>query len=313
MCIRDSFNIVDVVLLVTLSLLFGFTITWRQISYPPQHRVAESSSENLNWPDLAVIVLGWVVIALTIVKVLLAVFIWFLEERLLRTNPPMYKLWALAGGTINTTHQRDLSRVPEDGMVLSEMYTLAVADSPNRDNGGGGAKAGSPNTPLKESDIAFSATKKPASKFERDAYTKVDTDDFFDDLLVASEPAGRSRMSRLSMIRPRSESVAVSLQSHAVPINDDDLGLDLEEELQPVSSPSKPTVDNTQAPDPNFSDPEEASPPPPKTAPPKRTLPKKKPAKKPPAPTPVSYTHLRAHETVLDLVCRLLLEKKKNT
>ena len=25
---------------------------------------------------------------------------------------------------------------------------------------------------------------------------------------------------------------------------------------------------------------------------------------------PVSYTHLRAHETVLDLVCRLLLEHK---
>ena len=30
------------------------------------------------------------------------------------------------------------------------------------------------------------------------------------------------------------------------------------------------------------------------------------------ATNPVSYTHLRAHETVLDLVCRLLLEKKKN-
>eukprot|EP00657_Telonema_sp_P-1_P001444 TRINITY_DN13686_c0_g1_i1.p1 TRINITY_DN13686_c0_g1~~TRINITY_DN13686_c0_g1_i1.p1 ORF type:complete len:100 (-),score=19.47 TRINITY_DN13686_c0_g1_i1:6-305(-) len=29
-----------------------------------------------------------------------------------------------------------------------------------------------------------------------------------------------------------------------------------------------------------------------------------------PARKPVSYTHLRAHETVLDLVCRLLLEKK---
>ena len=29
--------------------------------------------------------------------------------------------------------------------------------------------------------------------------------------------------------------------------------------------------------------------------------------------TPVSYTHLRAHETVLDLVCRLLLEKKQHT
>ena len=28
---------------------------------------------------------------------------------------------------------------------------------------------------------------------------------------------------------------------------------------------------------------------------------------------PVSYTHLRAHETVLDLVCRLLLENKKHT
>ena len=28
---------------------------------------------------------------------------------------------------------------------------------------------------------------------------------------------------------------------------------------------------------------------------------------------PVSFTHLRAHETVLDLVCRLLLEKKKKT
>ena len=27
--------------------------------------------------------------------------------------------------------------------------------------------------------------------------------------------------------------------------------------------------------------------------------------------SPVSYTHLRAHETVLDLVCRLLLEKKQ--
>ena len=26
----------------------------------------------------------------------------------------------------------------------------------------------------------------------------------------------------------------------------------------------------------------------------------------------VSYTHLRAHETVLDIVCRLLLEKKTN-
>ena len=30
-------------------------------------------------------------------------------------------------------------------------------------------------------------------------------------------------------------------------------------------------------------------------------------------PKAVSYTHLRAHETVLDLVCRLLLEKKKQT
>src|SRR5665811_2477951 len=30
-----------------------------------------------------------------------------------------------------------------------------------------------------------------------------------------------------------------------------------------------------------------------------------------PTPSPVSYTHLRAHETVLDPVCRLLLEKKK--
>ena len=29
-------------------------------------------------------------------------------------------------------------------------------------------------------------------------------------------------------------------------------------------------------------------------------------------PGTVSYTHLRAHETVLDIVCRLLLEKKKN-
>jgi len=28
-------------------------------------------------------------------------------------------------------------------------------------------------------------------------------------------------------------------------------------------------------------------------------------------PRPVSYTHLRAHETVLDIVCRLLLAKKK--
>ena len=27
----------------------------------------------------------------------------------------------------------------------------------------------------------------------------------------------------------------------------------------------------------------------------------------------VSYTHLRAHETVLDLVCRLLLEQKQKT
>ena len=30
-------------------------------------------------------------------------------------------------------------------------------------------------------------------------------------------------------------------------------------------------------------------------------------------PMPVSYTNLRAHETVLDLVCRLLLENKKET
>src|SRR5450756_2699097 len=32
-----------------------------------------------------------------------------------------------------------------------------------------------------------------------------------------------------------------------------------------------------------------------------------------PRPTAVSYTHLRAHETRHDLVCRLLLEKKKTT
>ena len=31
------------------------------------------------------------------------------------------------------------------------------------------------------------------------------------------------------------------------------------------------------------------------------------------ADAPVSYTHLRAHETVLDLVCRLLLEKNNKT
>ena len=30
-----------------------------------------------------------------------------------------------------------------------------------------------------------------------------------------------------------------------------------------------------------------------------------------PSNIPVSYTHLRAHETVLDLVCRLLLAKKQ--
>ena len=30
-------------------------------------------------------------------------------------------------------------------------------------------------------------------------------------------------------------------------------------------------------------------------------------------PDAVSYTHLRAHETVLDIVCRLLLAKKKKT
>ena len=36
-------------------------------------------------------------------------------------------------------------------------------------------------------------------------------------------------------------------------------------------------------------------------------------AAKVPEPSSVSYTHLRAHETVLDLVCRLLLEKKKHT
>ena len=34
--------------------------------------------------------------------------------------------------------------------------------------------------------------------------------------------------------------------------------------------------------------------------------------RRPPPAAPVSYTHLRAHETVLDLVCRLLLEKKTN-
>ena len=33
----------------------------------------------------------------------------------------------------------------------------------------------------------------------------------------------------------------------------------------------------------------------------------------PGSPSSVSYTHLRAHETVLDLVCRLLLEKKQYT
>ena len=35
--------------------------------------------------------------------------------------------------------------------------------------------------------------------------------------------------------------------------------------------------------------------------------------KKPPSSLPVSYTHLRAHETVLDVVCRLLLETKTYT
>src|SRR5660397_255923 len=34
---------------------------------------------------------------------------------------------------------------------------------------------------------------------------------------------------------------------------------------------------------------------------------------RPPYRRPVSYTHLRAHETKANLVCRLLLEKKKKT
>src|SRR5678810_1428391 len=37
------------------------------------------------------------------------------------------------------------------------------------------------------------------------------------------------------------------------------------------------------------------------------------PSAKPAGRQPVSYTHLRAHETGRNLVCRLLLEKKKNT
>ena len=37
------------------------------------------------------------------------------------------------------------------------------------------------------------------------------------------------------------------------------------------------------------------------------------PVNDPPVAEAVSYTHLRAHETVLDLVCRLLLEKKKKS
>ena len=42
-----------------------------------------------------------------------------------------------------------------------------------------------------------------------------------------------------------------------------------------------------------------------------RTDPDKIAALLPPGLDPVSYTHLRAHETSQDLVCRLLLEKKK--
>ena len=41
------------------------------------------------------------------------------------------------------------------------------------------------------------------------------------------------------------------------------------------------------------------------------TIPKQTPFTLTGSATAVSYTHLRAHETVLDLVCRLLLEKKK--
>src|SRR5680860_1662658 len=37
------------------------------------------------------------------------------------------------------------------------------------------------------------------------------------------------------------------------------------------------------------------------------------PSGRPPTSRTVSYTHLRAHETDSYLVCRLLLEKKKNT
>ena len=43
--------------------------------------------------------------------------------------------------------------------------------------------------------------------------------------------------------------------------------------------------------------------------PPLRLLGQKSPKSK--GATPVSYTNLRAHETVLETVCRLLLEKKK--
>ena len=43
------------------------------------------------------------------------------------------------------------------------------------------------------------------------------------------------------------------------------------------------------------------------------SLPKTAPHRWAVALAPVSYTHLRAHETVLDLVCRLLLEKKTSS
>ena len=244
-----AFNVLDILVLLMLALLFGFTITWRQISYSPQHRVAESSNENLNWPDLAVIIIGWLVIGLTFLKILLSLIIWVLEGRLLKTNPPIYKLWALEGGTFGTNHQRELSRTHEDGLVFSEMYTLAVADSPAR------AGSASPKTPIKEGSSRHMRSA-PASptKYEKDAYPHVGEDSFYDGLLVLptvdnGSKGARGRVSRLSTVRHHTASAANSQDAAPGPVEDLDLELGpLVEELDEVDEPYSPPASVSRSP-----------------------------------------------------------------
>ena len=119
-------TILDVISLVALAVLFGFTIPWRQIVYPPQERFSDGEAGKINWPDLAVVILSYIIIGLVALRAIASLLICAVELKVQSIDPPTYITWShKSGGQMRSDRLAAINRLETDRAVLDEMFLHA--------------------------------------------------------------------------------------------------------------------------------------------------------------------------------------------